>query len=201
MKQEKSTREKISEVSYALFMENSFEKTTMKEIADHLGINLSLVNYHFPRKQEILYEIFGKMIEEAQDEARATAENNEILALYLSFYKFFPDLIHKKYHNMFHSLIDRTGKDKMDTYTRFFPLNSKIVKFLNLPISEEELILRNVYIFSGYKELIRSYLTGEIKLSESDLIDLLFENMGRLMGISDYIIEDTKLKGRAYLNK
>ena len=116
MKQEQSTREKICQVSYELFMKKTFEKTTMREIAEELGINLSLVNYHFPRKQEILFEIFGKIIDEAQAEARELAGDNQILAIYISFYKFFPDLINKKYHNMFYSLISRVSKDNIDIY-------------------------------------------------------------------------------------
>ncbi|MDK2937808.1 MAG: hypothetical protein PWP62_2816 [Eubacteriaceae bacterium] len=200
MKQELSTREKICQVSYELFMEKTFDKTTMREIADRLGINLSLVNYHFPRKQEILFAIFGKMIEEAQQEAREVAKDNEILMVYLSFFYFFPNLISRKYHNMLSSWVGRVSKENIDIYGKFLPLNDKIVKFLNLPLTEEELRLRNVYIFAGFKELIKLYLIGEIKVSEKEFIDMLFENMGRLLGIADYIVEDTKVKGAPYIN-
>ncbi|MDN5308580.1 MAG: hypothetical protein PWP16_1943 [Eubacteriaceae bacterium] len=200
MKQEQSTREKICQVSYELFMEKTFEKTTMREIAEELGINLSLVNYHFPRKQEILFEIFGKIIDEAQAEARELAGDNQILAIYISFYKFFPDLINKKYHNMFYSLISRVSKDNIDIYGKFLPLNNGIIRFLNLPLTEVELNLRNVYIFAGFKELIRVYMTGDLKVGEKEIIDMLFENMCRLLGIADYIIEDTIQKGAPYLS-
>ncbi|WKY44702.1 TetR/AcrR family transcriptional regulator [Eubacteriaceae bacterium ES2] len=200
MKEELSTREKICQVSYELFMEKTFDKTTMREIADRLGINLSLVNYHFPRKQEILFEIFGKMIGKAQQDAREIAKDNEILMVYLSFFYFFPDLLNRKYHNMVSSLVSRVSKDNVDIYGKFLPLNNKVVRFLNLPLTDEELNLRNVYIFAGFKELIKVYLTGEIKVTEKEFIDMLFENMGRLLGIADYIIEDTKQKGAPYIS-
>jgi hypothetical protein len=101
---------------------------------------------------------------------------------------------------MLSSWVGRVSKENIDIYGKFLPLNDKIVKFLNLPLTEEELRLRNVYIFAGFKELIKLYLIGEIKVSEKEFIDMLFENMGRLLGIADYIVEDTKVKGAPYIN-
>ncbi|WKY47570.1 TetR/AcrR family transcriptional regulator [Eubacteriaceae bacterium ES3] len=199
MKFEKSTREKICDTSFELFVENGFEKTTMKEIADQLGINLSLVNYHFPRKQEILYEIFGEMTLAALEKGAEAAQGNEILAFYLSFHFFFPQLMNETYKDMYFSLVDRTAKDDMQTYTRFMPHNDRLVKFLNLGISDEELYFRNMYIFSGCKELVKSYLAGNLKIDEKGLLNLMFENVGRALGISDYVIQDTILKGESFL--
>jgi hypothetical protein len=43
-------------------------------------------------------------------------------------------------------------------------------------------------------------MTGDLKVGEKEIIDMLFENMCRLLGIADYIIEDTIQKGAPYLS-
>jgi AcrR family transcriptional regulator len=49
-----STRERILDISLQLFNENGYEKTSLREIADHLGVTKAALYYHFERKEDIL---------------------------------------------------------------------------------------------------------------------------------------------------
>jgi AcrR family transcriptional regulator len=49
-----STREKILDVALDLFIEQGYDKTSLREIADRLGFTKAALYYHFERKEEIL---------------------------------------------------------------------------------------------------------------------------------------------------
>jgi AcrR family transcriptional regulator len=58
-----STREKILDVALDLFTSQGFDRTSMREIADQLGIAKPSIYYHFPSKEEILLALHMRMHE------------------------------------------------------------------------------------------------------------------------------------------
>lgn len=52
-----STRERILDVALELFVEKGYEKTSLRDIAEQLGITKAALYYHFERKQDILLEL------------------------------------------------------------------------------------------------------------------------------------------------
>jgi len=52
-----STRERILDVALELFSERGYDKTSLREIADRLGITKAALYYHFDRKEDILLEL------------------------------------------------------------------------------------------------------------------------------------------------
>jgi AcrR family transcriptional regulator len=49
-----STRERILDIALELFNENGYDKTSLREIADRLGVTKAALYYHFERKEDIL---------------------------------------------------------------------------------------------------------------------------------------------------
>jgi AcrR family transcriptional regulator len=49
-----STRERILDVALDLFIEQGYDKTSLREIADRLGFTKAALYYHFERKEDIL---------------------------------------------------------------------------------------------------------------------------------------------------
>ncbi len=49
-----STRDRILDVALDLFIEQGYDKTSLREIADRLGFTKAALYYHFERKEEIL---------------------------------------------------------------------------------------------------------------------------------------------------
>jgi AcrR family transcriptional regulator len=78
------TRERILEIALELFIEQGYEKTSLRDIAERLGTTKAALYYHFERKEDILLELhlrlhaFGReLIAELEqlpdDRARAKA--------------------------------------------------------------------------------------------------------------------------------
>jgi AcrR family transcriptional regulator len=51
------TRERILDVALELFNEQGYDRTSLREIADHLGVTKAALYYHFERKEDILLEL------------------------------------------------------------------------------------------------------------------------------------------------
>src|SRR5271169_3138544 len=52
-----ATRERILEVSLELFNEQGYDKTSLREIAERLGVTKAALYYHFERKEDLLLEL------------------------------------------------------------------------------------------------------------------------------------------------
>jgi AcrR family transcriptional regulator len=52
-----STRERILDIALELFNEQGYEKTSLREIAQRLGVTKAALYYHFERKEDILLEL------------------------------------------------------------------------------------------------------------------------------------------------
>ncbi|MEV6777680.1 TetR/AcrR family transcriptional regulator [Streptomyces syringium] len=54
-----NTRQHIQEVARDFFMERGYEKTSLREIADELGVTKAALYYHFRTKEDILVSLFS----------------------------------------------------------------------------------------------------------------------------------------------
>jgi AcrR family transcriptional regulator len=52
-----ATRERILDVALELFNEQGYDKTSLREIAERLGVTKAALYYHFERKEDILLEL------------------------------------------------------------------------------------------------------------------------------------------------
>jgi AcrR family transcriptional regulator len=75
-----STRDRILDIALDLFIEQGFDKTSLREIADRLGFSKAAIYYHFASKDDILIALhmrlheFGRRAIERFGEAPATLE-------------------------------------------------------------------------------------------------------------------------------
>lgn len=74
------TREQIRDVALELFAEQGYEKTSLREIAERLGVTKAAVYYHYRTKEEILESLFSDLlggVEEIVDWGRAQPARQE----------------------------------------------------------------------------------------------------------------------------
>lgn len=57
---EKDTTERLITSATEIFSEKGFDGSTVKEIADHAGVNISLISYHFNGKEGLLRKCVEK---------------------------------------------------------------------------------------------------------------------------------------------
>ena len=63
LEQPVSTRDRILDIAMDLFIEQGFDKTSLREIADQLGFSKAAIYYHFESKDEILLALHMRLHE------------------------------------------------------------------------------------------------------------------------------------------
>lgn len=84
-----NTRQRIQDVALELFAEQGYEKTSLREIAERLGVTKAALYYHFKTKEDILVGLFqdlqrpiDELIEWADTQPRTLDTKREILLRY-----------------------------------------------------------------------------------------------------------------------
>ena len=84
-----STRERILDIALELFVDQGYDKTSLRDIAERLGTTKAALYYHFERKQDILLELhlrlhaLGREALEQLEELEDAARSVRVLADYL----------------------------------------------------------------------------------------------------------------------
>lgn len=83
------TRARIQEIALELFSEHGYDKTALREIAEHLGVTKAALYYHFKTKEDIVRSIVADgaeklddLIEWATDQPRTVETRREIVRRY-----------------------------------------------------------------------------------------------------------------------
>ncbi|MFG2262905.1 TetR/AcrR family transcriptional regulator [Streptomyces sp. NPDC048720] len=62
-----NTRQRIQDVALELFVEQGYEKTSLREIAERLGVTKAALYYHFKTKEEIIVSLFEDLTQPIED--------------------------------------------------------------------------------------------------------------------------------------
>lgn len=83
------TRQRIQDVALELFTEHGYEKTSLREIAEHLQVTKAALYYHFRTKEDIVISIFEdldrplqELIAWAGEQPRTLATRQELVRRY-----------------------------------------------------------------------------------------------------------------------
>lgn len=86
---EADTRSRIQEVALELFGEHGYEATSLREIAEHLGVTKAALYYHFKTKDDIIASVVNdrlamieELIEWAKTQPRSAETRREFLRRY-----------------------------------------------------------------------------------------------------------------------
>ncbi len=84
------TRSRAQKVALELFAERGYEKTSLREIAERLGVTKAALYYHFKSKEDIVYSFtddyfaeFDALVAWARDQPRSDATRREVLDRYV----------------------------------------------------------------------------------------------------------------------
>jgi AcrR family transcriptional regulator len=136
------TRERILDVALELFGEQGYDKTSLREIADRLGITKAALYYYFERKSDILLALHLKLHElgaSVLDELDALDDETEVAAAWPRLLDRFIDavlenrdlfLVHQRNDRAFHEIADteehRAANDDMEQRFRAVVANPAI---------------------------------------------------------------------------
>src|SRR5271165_5129673 len=84
------TRSRVQKVALELFAEQGYEKTSLREIAERLGVTKATLYYHFKSKEDIVHSFTDDYFEEidhlldwAKDQPQTDGTRREILDRYV----------------------------------------------------------------------------------------------------------------------
>ena len=84
------TRERIQSIALELFAEQGYEKTSLREIAERLGVTKAALYYHFKSKEDIVHSFtddyfaeFDALLDWAKDQPPGDQTRREILDRYV----------------------------------------------------------------------------------------------------------------------
>ncbi|MGI5481440.1 TetR/AcrR family transcriptional regulator [Streptomyces lavendofoliae] len=84
-----NTRQRIQDVALELFAEQGYEKTSLREIAEHLEVTKAALYYHFKTKEDIVISLFrdltrpiDELIAWAERQPRTLETKQEMLRRY-----------------------------------------------------------------------------------------------------------------------
>ena len=85
------TRSRAQEVALELFAEQGYEKTSLREIAERLGVTKAALYYHFKSKEDIVHSLtddyfaeLDALLDWAKDQPRSDETRREVLDRYVS---------------------------------------------------------------------------------------------------------------------
>jgi AcrR family transcriptional regulator len=137
-----ATRERILDVALELFAEQGYDKTSLREIAERLGITKAALYYYFERKTDILLALHLKLHElgaSVLDELDTLDDESEVAAAWPRLLDRFIDavlenrdlfLVHQRNERAFHEIADteehRAANDDMEQRFRAVVANPAI---------------------------------------------------------------------------
>src|ERR1700678_976619 len=84
------TRSRVQKVALELFAEYGYEKTSLREIAERLGVTKAALYYHFKSKEDIVHSFtddyfaeFDALVEWAKTQPRGEATRRAVLDQYV----------------------------------------------------------------------------------------------------------------------
>ncbi len=84
------TRARVQQVALELFAERGYEKTSLREIAERLGVTKAALYYHFKSKEDIVHSFtddyfteFDGLVAWATDQPRSEATRQQVLDRYV----------------------------------------------------------------------------------------------------------------------
>src|SRR5690349_21695288 len=89
MREQSDTRRRIQEVALELFTEQGYEGTSLREIAERLGVTKAALYYHFKTKEEIIGSLIDdrlallrELVDWAQAQPRTAELRREVVRRY-----------------------------------------------------------------------------------------------------------------------
>lgn len=83
------TRQRIQDIALELFVEQGYEKTSLREIAERLEVTKAALYYHFKTKEDIIISLFedvtrpiDELIKWAEQQPRTLETKREVLRRY-----------------------------------------------------------------------------------------------------------------------
>ncbi|QSB04443.1 TetR/AcrR family transcriptional regulator [Natronoglycomyces albus] len=154
--QPRNTREKIQKTAIELFSEQGYEQTSLREIADRLGVTKAALYYHFKTKEEIAASFFDsyasdvdEICEWAEGEPRSIETRIEIVRRYSEVIQAHVPVLKFMYHN-------QAALSRLDRGSIF---RERIIRLHNLMVDENDPLINKLRAWDSLSSLYSAWIT------------------------------------------
>jgi AcrR family transcriptional regulator len=133
---EPDTRQRIQVVALELFTANGYEATSLREIAERLGVTKAALYYHFRTKDEIIDSLFAdrmakvsELISWAESQPRSVATRREMLIRY-------SDMLDEETHHGLMRFFER-NQAVMAQHKAGVTMRERMVQFLDTLVDRD----------------------------------------------------------------
>ncbi len=193
MKKLNKTEEKILDTAKYIYKKLGYTSSSFQMIVERSGISRSLINYYYPKKQDVLVTILGRHLDTMIEYVEAQKDYNAILVYMLSTALYTKSMFVTEETRRFHmDVILRTDR-KVGPYKNYDKLYRDIVTQYNVDMSEDELYLKEIAIFGAKSELFANYEKGSIPYPLHEVHKMVMINTLTLLKIP-YIVINENIK-------
>ncbi|MEG0803422.1 MAG: TetR/AcrR family transcriptional regulator [Pygmaiobacter sp.] len=165
------TKQKIIDATQAVILEKGYANTSIKDIAEQVGIPRTLIYYYYPNKESILDELSDLIYVQTLQLADQTvdAEQRPILNLLLKYILLFKYIVlndlTRDYFLGYGPYVNHGSEKVMQARRQCYPHIEKIFDHYNIPATETCL---NEYVISSdalIKALFQGVLNGSLNIT------------------------------------
>ncbi|MGM9535906.1 MAG: TetR/AcrR family transcriptional regulator [Intestinibacter sp.] len=179
--------EEIIKKSFKLFLVNGYEKTTIRQIADAVGIGRGHLYYYFKKKEDILLFIYKKILNKIYELISNHDMNDTELLLNYAITQCLYTYTIVKYENLFRIYIEASKVPviKKEYVNILIDLFEKKAAETHYKVKEKDIYISVAVGCAGEEELLRRYYNKDIELDIEDIIKSVISTRLLLLNIID----------------
>ena len=185
------TQQHILQAAKEVYYEVGYNKSTFQMIAERSGTSRSLINYYYPKKQDILVSLLGSFLDSIHNYVKSLKKYNSLMTFMLTYTVYIMSMfVSETTRNFYVDVLYRNDRD-LAPYKNYNALYVDIIKEYNINLSEEDLLYKEIAIFGATTEMMLNYCNGHIAVSMQKIIELLLREVSNLLQLSSFTINNT----------
>ncbi len=171
------TRARIQQVALELFAERGVKQTSLRDIAERLGVTKPALYYHFASREDLLSSLVQPMVDDfeayaAEQEAAAPVEPRELLASYF-------DLAHKHRGLIQLAIRDLAVLQELKLAARFIEWRQRVTELLIGPSPSLADQVRGMVALGGLSDCAVMFDGVPIDELRSVAVEAAYDSLGR----------------------
>jgi AcrR family transcriptional regulator len=166
-----SIKERILEVARTMFNEHGVEAVTVRHLAEELGMSHGNLCYHFPRKEDIIFTLYNRIVEGMSAQVALWNPDKITLSMVLG-------ALHASYELQYHYkflMIDfvnimRRIPEIRTHFQAIFSLRKQQFSLVLGLLQEAKLIKSDIPSEQREYLILQNYLMGDFWMSESEIL-------------------------------
>lgn len=167
----KNTKETIVETARQLFNQHGVETITVRHIAQEIGISHGNLCYHFPRKEDIIFTLYRRVVEGMNSQVALWKPEDLNLGMVLG-------ALHQSYALQYHYkflMIDfvnimRRIPEIREDFRRVFEIRKQQFAFALMLLQQQSTLRKDIPPEQLERLLLQNYLLGDFWMSESEIL-------------------------------